>query len=92
MAHIKHLAKVGNSYAIRLDRALLEVLDITEDTPLKIEISTISGNQIIITPIEPEMDERSAEFEKAFQEAYEHLKPVLHLMPDLPRNRARKAG
>ena len=45
---VKTLSKHGNSLALIIDRAILELLKIEQDTPL--EIST-DGEQLIIRPI-----------------------------------------
>ena len=44
----KHLTKTGNSYAVVIDRPILEASEIRPDTPL--EIST-DGDVIIISPV-----------------------------------------
>ena len=44
----KHLTKTGNSFAVVLDRPILEATEIGADTPL--EIST-DGDVIIISPV-----------------------------------------
>lgn len=44
----KHLTKTGNSYAVVIDRPVLEATEIGPDTPL--EIST-DGDVIIISPV-----------------------------------------
>ena len=44
----KHLTKHGNSYAIIIDRAIMDLLKIDPTTPL--EISTSDGESLIITP------------------------------------------
>lgn len=57
---IKKLAKHGNSLALVVDRAVLELLNIDADTPL--EIST-DGQVLIVTPV------RDAKRRKKFQKA-----------------------
>ena len=44
---IKTLSKHGNSHALVIDKALLELLRIEPDTPLEI---TTDGRSLIITP------------------------------------------
>ena len=57
---IKHLSRVGNSSALLIDRPILEMLDITEQTPLKL---TIEGRRLIVEPLgEQEIEQR---FDKA---------------------------
>lgn len=48
---IKHLTKTGNSFAIVIDRPILEATEIAPTTPL--EIST-DGDVIIISPVREE--------------------------------------
>ena len=45
---LKRLAKHGNSFALVIDRAVLDLLNIDADTPL--EIST-DGQVLIVTPV-----------------------------------------
>jgi len=45
---IKKLSKYGNSYAIIIDKPILELLNITHDTGLKIKTD---GKKIIIEPV-----------------------------------------
>lgn len=48
---IKKLVKHGNSLALVIDKPVLELLKITEDTPL--EISTTDGKYLQIGPVQP---------------------------------------
>jgi len=59
---IKHLTKHGNSLALVIDRAILDLLKIDADTPL--DIST-DGQVLIISPV------RDAERRKKFKKALE---------------------
>lgn len=59
----KTLTKHGNSYALVIDKALLEILRIEPDTPL--DIST-DGRVLIIAPVED--PKRKGKFEKALKE------------------------
>ena len=45
---IKKLKKVGNSGAIIIDKNILELLKLNDDTPLEI---TTNGDVLVITPI-----------------------------------------
>ncbi len=49
MTVMKRLTKHGNSYALIIERAILELLGIDSDTML--QISTPDGSSIVITPI-----------------------------------------
>lgn len=57
---IKTLTKHGNSYAMVIDKPILELLHITPDTPFEI-IS--DGRSLVLTPV------RSSEESKKFDEA-----------------------
>lgn len=46
---IKQLTRTGNSLALILDRAILDLVRIEPDTP--VEISTDNGQRLIITPV-----------------------------------------
>ena len=52
---LKKLAKYGNSNAIVLDKAILELLNIHEGATVKL---TTDGKSLIITPISPALDEK----------------------------------
>jgi len=45
---VKTLQKHGNSHALVIDKALMEVLGIDADSPLEV---TVSGNSLIVTPV-----------------------------------------
>lgn len=52
---IKHLTTHGNSLALIIEKAILELLHITQDTPL--EINT-DGRNLIISPVEDKKREK----------------------------------
>jgi antitoxin MazE len=52
---IKHLTTHGNSLALIIEKAILELLHITQDTPL--EINT-DGRNLVISPVEDEKREK----------------------------------
>ena len=60
---VKKLTKHGNSLALVIDKAVLELLKINADTPL--EIST-DGDVLIITPIRGK--KRRKKFEQALKD------------------------
>ena len=60
---IKRLTRHGNSAALVIDRAVLELLKIDLGTPL--EVST-DGNMLIVTPVRDEA--RRKRFEEALAE------------------------
>jgi antitoxin component of MazEF toxin-antitoxin module len=57
---IKRLTRQGNSAALVIDKQLLDLLDFTQDTDLKI---SVNGRQLIVEPLTDA--ERSERFEKA---------------------------
>lgn len=59
---VKKLTRQGNSAALVIDKPILDLLDITQDTPLKI---TVNGRQLIIEPLSD--DEVDARFDKAMK-------------------------
>lgn len=61
---IKKLTKHGNSLAVVIDRAVLDLLKIDADTPL--EIST-DGQVLVISPVRD--SEHSNKFTKALESA-----------------------
>ncbi len=61
---IKRLTKHGNSLALVIDRAVLELLKINKETPL--EIST-NGQSLVITPL------RDTDQDVKFKEALESV-------------------
>lgn len=57
---IKKLTKHGNSYALVIDKPILELLRITPETPLELRTD---GHAIVLAPV------RAAEEDEKFQEA-----------------------
>jgi antitoxin MazE len=58
----KTLTRHGNSLALVIDKPILELLRIDDETPLEI---TTDGNKLIIEPRSPEREKR---FRKALKE------------------------
>ncbi|MDP3541073.1 MAG: AbrB/MazE/SpoVT family DNA-binding domain-containing protein [Elusimicrobiota bacterium] len=58
----KFLTKVGNSEAVVIDKAILSLLKITENTPLEI---TTDGKNLVISPVSD--PKKAQEVKKAFQ-------------------------
>jgi len=44
---VKTLQKHGNSQALVIDKALMDAMGISPDTPLQV---TVSGNSLVVTP------------------------------------------
>ena len=61
---IKTLTKHGNSYALVIEKPVMELLDISPDTP--VEINT-DGKVLIISPVRDR--ERRRKFEKTLKAA-----------------------
>ncbi len=56
MSVTKKLTKHGNSYALIIERPILELLGISSDTLLS--ISTPDGASIVVTPVNKEISEK----------------------------------
>ena len=61
---VKTLTKHGNSYAMVIDKPILELLKITPETPLEI---TTDGQTLILSPVRN--TRRKAKFNKALKGA-----------------------
>jgi antitoxin MazE len=72
MAMIKKLTKHGNSWALIIDKPVLELLNIDPEAPL--EVST-DGQTLIISPAAT--PERRAKFEAALKKANRKFGPAL---------------
>jgi antitoxin component of MazEF toxin-antitoxin module len=59
---IKKLSKHGNSLALIIDRPILDLLGIDEDTPLSI---STDGEALVVSPVRDE--KRRKRFEKALE-------------------------
>lgn len=64
----KRLVKHGNSRALVIDKAILEVMNLAEDDEVQI---SINGDQLVITPVRGEEDERHKRFEQAVERTME---------------------
>jgi antitoxin component of MazEF toxin-antitoxin module len=63
---VKKLTRQGNSSALVIDKQLLDLLDFTQDTDLKI---TVNGRQLVVEPLTDA--ERTERFEKAMKKSGE---------------------
>jgi len=52
---VKNLIKHGNSYALVIDKPIMELLDVTPDTALEL---TTNGDKLIISPVRPVKKQR----------------------------------
>ncbi len=57
---VKTLQRVGNSSALVIEKAMMELLDIETDTPLRL---TVEGRKLIVEPLSEV--ERAIHFKKA---------------------------
>ena len=74
---IKTLTKHGNSYALVIDKPILELLKIRPDTPLNI---VTDGKSLIVSPSLAETEERSGvseEFEQSLEKVNRRFAKVL---------------
>jgi antitoxin MazE len=67
---IKKLSKYGNSFAILIDKPILELLNINEKTQLIIKTD---GNRIIIEPIQKALDTSEISEDEKLQKIYEKI-------------------
>jgi len=63
----KRLVRHGNSRALVIDKAILEVLNLADDDEVQI---SINDDQLIITPVRKD-DERQKRFEQAVERTME---------------------
>ena len=68
---IKKLIKHGNSYALIIDKPIMELLHLTPETPL--ELTTHEGT-LIVTPLPP--DSRQAKLTKVMDEVNKQFGPA----------------
>lgn len=68
MAMVKMLSKVGSSYSLILDKALLQILNIEPDTPLEIKTD---GQSLIVTPVLDASRAPKRKAQPAIQKAFE---------------------
>ena len=74
---IKNLTKHGNSLALVIDRAILDLLKIDADTPL--DIST-DGQVLIVSPVRDA--ERQKKFKKALEKTNRRYRKALKKLAD----------
>lgn len=53
---VKRLTKHGNSLALVIDRGVLDLLEIDDETPLSV---TTDGRSLVVTPVKDERTERA---------------------------------
>jgi antitoxin component of MazEF toxin-antitoxin module len=65
---IKKLSSVGNSLGLIIERPILELLNITRDTPLEV---TTDGESLVIRPVKLSKKDRVRESTKRMMAAHE---------------------
>ena len=70
---IKKLVRHGNSRALVIDRPVLDLLGITDETDL---IISTDGTSLLITPADAAYTDRATAFEMAAEEATVHYGAV----------------
>jgi len=71
---IKTLTKHGNSYALVIDKPILDLLNIRPDTPLSI---STDGKSLLVSPNEEERSSVSEEFEQSLEKVNRRFANVL---------------
>jgi len=74
---IKKLTRHGNSLALIIDRAVLELLHMDADTP--VDVST-DGHCLIVSPVRD--DEREARFQEALEKGNERYAKMLRRLAE----------
>ena len=67
---IKKLSKYGNSFALLIDKPILELLNISETTSLRVKTD---GNRLIIEPLRKTNDKSAVKEEEKLQKLYDSL-------------------
>ena len=74
---IKNLTKHGNSYALVIDKPILELLRVTADTPFEI-IS--DGRSLVLTPVRVAKEEKK--FEAALSKVHQDFGKAMKKLAD----------
>jgi antitoxin MazE len=69
---VKNLIKHGNSYALVIDKPIMELLQMTPDTDLEL---TTNGDKLVVSPVRPEG--KQARLNKALDEINAEYGPAL---------------
>jgi antitoxin component of MazEF toxin-antitoxin module len=69
---VKNLIKHGNSYALVIDKPIMELLKVTPETDL--ELST-NGDKLIVSPVRT--DSKQAKLDKILKEINKDFGPAL---------------
>ena len=69
---VKNLIKHGNSYALVIDKPIMELLQVTPDTELEL---TTNGDKLVISPVRPKG--KQAKLKKIIDEVNRDFGPAL---------------
>ena len=69
---VKNLINHGNSYALIIDKPIMELLKVTPDTALEL---TTNGDKLIISPVRPKS--KQAKLNKILDEVNQDFGPAL---------------
>jgi len=75
---IKHLKKVGNSNALILDKAIMELVGLEENSDIQV---TVSNGSIILTPAHPKPVDQDR-FEACLNRVVEERRDVLRKLAE----------
>lgn len=68
---LKKLKKTGNSHALTFDKSLMELMDITPETPLQLELN---GRTLTVKPADPDKVAEAADrLSKRYHRAMKRL-------------------
>ncbi|HPY77340.1 MAG TPA: AbrB/MazE/SpoVT family DNA-binding domain-containing protein [Anaerohalosphaeraceae bacterium] len=74
---VKNLIKHGNSYALVIDKPIMELLQITPDTEVEV---TTNGDKLVISPIRP--DGKQAQLNQILHQINQDFGPALKNLAD----------
>jgi len=69
---VKNLIKHGNSYALVIDKPIMELLHVTPDTALEL---TTNGDKLVVSPVRPES--KQTKLNKILDEINDDFGPAL---------------
>lgn len=73
----KNLTRNGNSYALTLDKPLMELLNMTAETPVEIRTD---GQSLLMTPVRPMDPARATAFLEAVNQVNTTFEPVFRAL------------
>jgi antitoxin MazE len=74
---VKKLTKHGNSYALVIDKPIMDILNITDDTPLSV---TTDGRSLVVSPVTDEKEE--AKFRQALKKVNKRYGKMLKALAE----------